>query len=87
MSSVAQVELGAAKSDAKAMVCCMLDPELQHKDEDGAVSLQKAAAGQTLALSANNELQVRKSSLGAQAEVPRLPRSLTQKRLSAAAAL
>ena len=41
------------------MVCCMLDPELQHKDEDGAVSLQKAAAGQTLALSANNELQVR----------------------------
>lgn len=69
------------------MVCCMLDPELQHKDEDGAVSLQKAAAGQTLALSANSELQVRESSLGADIDVPGLSRSLTQKRLSAAAAL
>jgi hypothetical protein len=77
VTSIAQVELGASKSDAQAMVCCMLDPELQHKDEDGAVSLQKAAAGQTLALSANNELQVRKSSLKAKAEVPRLSRSLT----------
>lgn len=55
----AQVELGASGSDAKAAVCCMLDPELQRQDEDNTGSLQKAAAGQSLALSAGTELQVR----------------------------
>ena len=54
-----QVELGASKSDAAAAVCCMLDPELHYQEEDDTRSLRKAAAGQTLALSAGTELQVR----------------------------
>ena len=37
----------------------MLDPELQRQDEDDSSTLRKAAAGQTLALSAGAELQVR----------------------------
>lgn len=41
----------------------MLDPELQHQDEDNTRSLQKAAAGQTLALSAATELQVTDASI------------------------
>ena len=61
-NTFAQVELGASGSDAKAAVCCMLDPELQRQDEDDTSSLQKAAAGQTLALSAGTELQVREFS-------------------------
>ena len=55
---LAQVELGASKSDARAAACIMLDPELQHRDEDDTRSLRKAAAGQTLALSAGTELRV-----------------------------
>ena len=62
--SGAQVELGASKSDARAAVCCMLDPELQRQDEDDTSTLRKAAAGQTLALSAGTELQVRGTSCG-----------------------
>ena len=54
---MAQVELGASKSDAQAAVCCMLDPEMQPGAEDGSASTQKAAANQSLALSAGTELQ------------------------------
>ena len=54
---MAQVELGASKSDAQAAVCCVLDPELQPGAEDSSASTQKAAANQTLALSAGTELQ------------------------------
>ena len=54
---VAQVELGASKSDAQAAVCCMLDPEIQPGAEDSTASTQKAAAHQSLALSAGTELQ------------------------------
>ena len=54
---VAQVELGASKSDAQAAVCCMLDPEMQPGAEDSTASAQKAAAHQSLALSAGTELQ------------------------------
>ena len=52
------MELGASKSDAQAAVCCMLDPEMQPGAEDSSASAQKAAANQTLALSAGTELQV-----------------------------
>ena len=62
-ASFVQVELGSAKSDARASVCCMLDPELQHQDEDNNESRQKAAAGQTLTLSAATELQVTDASI------------------------
>ena len=63
---MAQVELGASKSDASAAVCCMLDPELQYQGEDDTRSLRKAAAGQTLALSAGTELQVSEDTLSCQ---------------------
>ena len=57
IGSSVQVELGAARSDAQAAVCCVLDPEMQPGAEDSSASTQKAAANQTLALSAGTELQ------------------------------